>query len=58
MAEEKIDKIQKVKLVGTLHTTRQVVGLIKDIVLLLFILILIAVGIVVASLASQIKLPF
>ncbi|MEK6938558.1 MAG: hypothetical protein AABX04_05925 [Nanoarchaeota archaeon] len=52
------DKIQKVKLVGTLYTTRQVVGLIKDIVMLIFLLVLIFGGIALVALASQIQLPF
>lgn len=51
-------EIQKVKLVGALYTTRQVVGLVKDIIMLIFVFIIIAAGIVLATMASQIKLPF
>ncbi|MFH0701006.1 MAG: hypothetical protein V2A62_01060 [Candidatus Woesearchaeota archaeon] len=58
MVEDKVEKIQKVKIVGRLYQARQVVGLIKDIVLLIFIFILIAAGIVLATMASQIQLPF
>jgi len=52
------EKIQKVKIVGGLHTARQVVGLIKDIVLLIFIFVVVVAGIAFAALASQIQLPF
>jgi|GEM_PF-2956904 len=62
MVEDKPQKVkdnpQKIKLVGALFTARQIVGLIKDIVILLFILTLIGVGITIAALASQVKLPF
>jgi hypothetical protein len=57
MAEEKVQKV-KVKLVGGLHTTRQIVGLIKDILWLILLLVLIGGSIALISLASQIQLPF
>ncbi|MFA6461042.1 MAG: hypothetical protein WCV90_02150 [Candidatus Woesearchaeota archaeon] len=52
------DKPQKVKLVGALFTARQIVGLIKDITLLIFLLVLIFGVIFFVTFASQIQLPF
>jgi hypothetical protein len=57
MAEEKVQKV-KVKLVGGLHTARQIVGLIKDILWLILLLVLIGGSIALISLAGQIQLPF
>jgi len=57
MAEEKTPQI-KVKLVGPLYTARQVIGLIKDVLWLILLLVLIGGSITLITLASQIKLPF
>jgi hypothetical protein len=41
MAEEQKIPIQKVKLCGTLHTTKQAVSIVRDIALLVFIFLII-----------------
>lgn len=55
---DKGEKVQKVKLVGTLHRLQQTTGLARDILLLIFILVLIGGILFLVKSASQIRLPF
>ncbi len=57
MGEEKAPKT-KVKLVGNLYTAREVVGLIKDLLIMVFLIVLIFGIIFMINMADQIQLPF